>query len=291
MTLRHLRLFAVVCETLSMTKSAEKLNMTQPAVSKAISELEAFYSVPLFDRIGRKLYLTEAGRKLLGFADTILSQYDESVALLRDGTSFQSCRLCVNQTVGESVLASLCGDILKRYPEINLEVGVYNVSEIEGMLRNNACDIAVTDRMDEDFFTSEYLYSDSLSFYASERYTRRKSFSMDDLSGMRLLLREPGSGNRTAAEPFLRQMNIPSSAVWTGSADNVLYELARAGLGAALLPDSYMKNRTDSGLHRLAVTGMDIERRFYLVHVSGRYLNSGVRACMDTVRRFCRKER
>lgn len=84
MTLRHLTIFRAVCQTESITLAAEHLNMTQPAVSLAVRELEDFYGVQLFERMNRRIYITEAGRTLLQYADTILSQYAESVQVLQE---------------------------------------------------------------------------------------------------------------------------------------------------------------------------------------------------------------
>ena len=83
MTLRHLEIFSAVCAQESFTRAAEQLNMAQPAVSLAIRELEVFYNVRLFERMNRRVYLTEAGRTLRQYADTVLSQFQESVEVLR----------------------------------------------------------------------------------------------------------------------------------------------------------------------------------------------------------------
>ena len=84
MTLKHLRIFAEVCRMESITEAAKNLNMAQPAVSNAIRELEAFYQVKLFERMNRRLYITNAGEYLRGYADSILTQFEESRDILQD---------------------------------------------------------------------------------------------------------------------------------------------------------------------------------------------------------------
>ena len=79
MTLRHLQIFKTVCEKKSVTAGAEALGMTQPAVSIAVRELEGFYGVRLFDRIGRKIYLTGPGRRLQADAEAILSRANKEI--------------------------------------------------------------------------------------------------------------------------------------------------------------------------------------------------------------------
>ena len=77
MTLRHLHIFRTVCHTGSITEAAARINMTQPAVSLAIKELESFYQTRLFERRNRKIYLTDSGKTLLPYAETILHQFEE----------------------------------------------------------------------------------------------------------------------------------------------------------------------------------------------------------------------
>ena len=109
MTLRHLEVFSTVCAQGSFTRAAEKLNMAQPAVSLAIRELEVFYNVRLFERMNRRIYLTEAGRTLRQYADTVLSQMRESVEVLRESGARGTCAFGVHVTLGETRLAEILG--------------------------------------------------------------------------------------------------------------------------------------------------------------------------------------
>ena len=95
MTLRHLEIFRAVCARESITLAAEHLNMTQPAVSLAVKELEAFYGVQLLERMNRRIYITDAGRSLLQYADAVLSQFEESVRVLRDSGCLLYTSRCV----------------------------------------------------------------------------------------------------------------------------------------------------------------------------------------------------
>ena len=129
MTLRHLTIFRAVCQTESITLAAEHLNMTQPAVSLAVRELEDFYGVQLFERMNRRIYITEAGRTLLQYADTILSQYAESVQVLQEARHRGSCRFGVHVTFGETVLPSLLRRLAEQLPDITVRAFVTNTRE------------------------------------------------------------------------------------------------------------------------------------------------------------------
>ena len=285
MTLRHLEIFLPVCRFMSMTKAAAALNMTQPAVSKAISELESFYHVSLFDRIGRRLYLSDAGKALNHYADTILSQYEESVTFLRDGSSFQSCRLSVNVTVGETILPELCRTVYERLPEIDLQISVHNTAAIENQLRSNECDIAIIDRSDDPSFNAIPLYREPIVFVASDSLIPRSHILKEDLLKQRLLLRETGSGNRACVDAWLNRISFPRSRIWECTSDETLLTMAEAGLGIAALPQSYFQKTRNRSVHTVAVGGEPFQRTFYLLYMQGKYLNRITLQCIDIIRK------
>ena len=157
-----MQIFRAVCEQKNVTRAAELLGMTQPAVSIAIRELESYYNAKLFDRIGRRIYLTEAGQALLGYADAILSQFDEATQVLRSGTSFMRCRLGVNVSVGETILPDILDCLERRIPGIKVEIYIGNTRNIEHRLSANEIDVAIadciaesSDRQIEDFYVGE----------------------------------------------------------------------------------------------------------------------------------------
>ena len=140
-----MQIFRAVCEQKNVTRAAELLGMTQPAVSIAIRELESYYNAKLFDRIGRRIYLTEAGQALLGYADAILSQFDEATQVLRSGTSFMRCRLGVNVSVGETILPDILDCLERRIPGIKVEIYIGNTRNIEHRLSANEIHLAIAD--------------------------------------------------------------------------------------------------------------------------------------------------
>ena len=147
MTLRHLEIFSAVCAQESFTRAAEQLNMAQPAVSLAIRELEVFYNVRLFERMNRRVYLTEAGRTLRQYADTVLSQFQESVEVLRESGAQGACRFGVHVTLGETRLAGILAHLAEALPEITVRASIHNSRETERMILQNELDFAVVDNV------------------------------------------------------------------------------------------------------------------------------------------------
>ena len=147
MTLRHLEIFRAVCARESVTQAAEALNMTQPAVSMAVKELEAFYGVRLFERMNRRLYITEAGRSLLQYADTVLTQFQESVQVLRQGGARGRCRFGMTVTIGETWLPAILTRLKEELPELDVEAFIQNSRRTEEMVLRNEIDFALVDNV------------------------------------------------------------------------------------------------------------------------------------------------
>lgn len=288
MTLRLLEIFLAVCRTLSMTRAAEMLGMTQPAVSRAIYDLECYYGTALFERIGRKLYLTEAGNTLREHASSILSELEDVKDTLREDTMPSICRIGATLMAADILLKDLCLYLYQEIPEVQLNMSVYNASTIEDMLRHNECDLALTDRIDDPVFAYEPLMKQTLSFYVSNQRYPYDTITIDALKKQQLILRENGSGSSMAIMPFLKETGFPITAIWHCSENELLHSLAMAGLGFSFLPDAYVKKHEKTNLHRVAIENKQFERAIYLVRLNQKYLTRNLRTCAEKIKSFCR---
>ena len=145
MTLRHFQIFNTVCQEGSLTAAAQRLGISQPAVSIAIKELEAFYGTRLFERMNRRIYISPSGEALLQYVGTVLSQFDESVRVIRDEDYATECQFGVNVTVGETRLPDFMAGARAAQPAVQARVVVENSAAIEEMLLHNRIDFAVID--------------------------------------------------------------------------------------------------------------------------------------------------
>ena len=126
MTLRHLKIFVAVCEEESITAAARKLYIAQPSVSFAIGELEEHYGVKLFDRISRRLYITEPGKQLLSRAREILAIFSEMEQGIRDWDSIGTLRIGTSITAGTCFLPEVAKKFYALRPQIQLQVSIEN---------------------------------------------------------------------------------------------------------------------------------------------------------------------
>lgn len=124
MTLRHLRIFVTVCETGSMTAAAQILYIAQPAISLAVSEMEEHYKVRLFDRISRRLYLTDSGRQALEYARHIIALFDEMEQGVGGGQAAKELRIGTSITIGSCLLPGYIRELKERFPSLTVQAAV-----------------------------------------------------------------------------------------------------------------------------------------------------------------------
>lgn len=275
MTIRHLQIFKTVCECKSITAAAERLNITQPSVSIAIKELEAFYHTKLFDRINRKIYLTEGGNTLWQYADTLLNQYDESISVLRSGEFFTKCRLGVNVSVAETFLAYVVNAIHTKIPNIILNINVQNNEQIDQLLTDNQIDFAIYDKINDRKTKMVLpLLEDNICVCCAAKHCDKDSISFEELSQRPLLLREKGSGMRNLIDSEFSKRGYPQNIAAESTSTLALIELAQVGMGYALVPCRLAeKLRVDYKIKILSISDGYMKKSYHLAYNRNKFLN------------------
>ena len=160
MTLRHMKIFRCVCENgCNTTKAAEAMHMTQPAVSLAIRELEQYYGVTLFDRIGRRLKITECGEHLLQYASHISSLFDDMEKTMRNWDYFGLLRIGASVTIGSQFLPGYVKAFNSRHPGTEVQVLVAPSAELEQKILSSELDVVLMEGIphSRDLICEEYL--------------------------------------------------------------------------------------------------------------------------------------
>ncbi|MBC5647974.1 LysR family transcriptional regulator [Christensenella tenuis] len=202
--------FLMVCETMNFTRAAERLNITQPAVSQHIRFLEEYYGAKLFAYQGKKLELTEAGRLLQSAG---LTMKHDVMALKEEMGGLGSGKLLrfgVTLTVGEFVIPGPAARYLANHPGVSLRMDVSNTKELLRKLDGGEIDFAL---VEGNFAKNEYEHL----VYATEPYIavcgkghvfRTEVHKIEDLTGERIIVREAGSGTREILERYLEGRNL-----------------------------------------------------------------------------------
>lgn len=212
MTLEQLRIFKTVAETLSMTRAAERLHLTQPAISAAIAALEERHATYLFDRIGRRLELTEAGRLFLPEAHKVLARASDALRVLADldGLMRGEVRVAASQTVATYWLPSRMARFITQAPNVRLSLLVGNSAQSAARILSGEADIGfVEGDAADDRLSTRLVGHDRIGLYAApgNPLVGRPLVSAD-LEAAQWVMREPGSGTRDHATTGLRESGV-----------------------------------------------------------------------------------
>lgn len=247
MTIRHLEIFVQVYRLESITRAAESLHMSQPAVSVAIRELEKHYGVCLFERLGRRLYVTEEARALYARAVHILEAFQE----MEQGLGRGGClRVGASVTLGNFLLPRVAKEWQKGHPGRRLQVTVANGGQLQQLLCDNRLDLAVIEGpVDRAELQTQVFARDRLvlALPVGHPLAEQKEILLAQALEYPLLVREEGSAGRAFLEAVLAHRGLQADRVWESIDTQALLEAAGAGLGVAFLPQALVEPAARAG--------------------------------------------
>ncbi|HEX3886161.1 MAG TPA: LysR family transcriptional regulator [Phenylobacterium sp.] len=267
MTLEQLRIFVMVAEREHVTAAALALNLSQSAVSNALSSLEGRHGVRLFDRIGRGVRLNEAGRAFLPEAWAVLARADGAQAVLADLTQLNRGRLLIfaSQTIASYWLPGRLVAFHTLHPGIELSVSIGNTHEAMQAVRDGAAELGfVEGEVDEPTLSLEVVGYDQLVVLVrpDHPWARRAQIGPQDILATPWVLREQGSGTRSSLEDALTNLDVAPGrlqVVMTLPSNDAVLAAAEAGAGAAALSTSVAAASLAAG--RLVRAPLDLPPR------------------------------
>lgn len=276
MTLRHFKIFVSVCDTMNMTSAAEQLFMSQSAVSQAIAELEKHYDVKLFERLSRKLYLTQAGQKLLSYARYIIRMNEvvENDMKMLHQNGF--IRIGASVTVGAHVLPGLISHFKKMNPQTNVEVVEDNTANIENLILQDKIDMGLVEgeTTSPDILCRAFM-DDELVLICSpnHRFAACVGIEPKELEKEAFIIREKGSGTRKTFEDKMNENQLSWKVTWTCNNADTIKMAVSEGLGVSIISKRAVVNEVTSGLLCLKyVNGISFKRQFKVIYHKNKYL-------------------
>ena len=271
MTIRHIKIFEAVCECgCNMTKAAEYLHMTQPAVSLAVSELESYYGVKLFDRIARRLYLSDAGRTFREYAKTITLTFDDMEKTVRDWDARGIIRVGASISIGSMLLPGYVKAFRETHPDTTVKVKINRSDRLEQALSDNSIDFALIEGVVHDpaLVCEDYMEDRLAVIVSPETCANGSVLGVSEFSAMPFLLREHGSGTREIFEAAMQAKSIPlPEPLWESLSTAALMNAAEAGIGAAVVPWRMAAERIASGtVSEVFAQGIDFSRKYKIVY-------------------------
>ncbi len=287
----QLSAFAAVAEAGGFTKGAQRLMVSQPAVSLHVSELEQALRTKLFDRLPRGVRLTAAGRILLNFAKRIESLEGEAEAAIADLLGLRRGRLVVGAslTVGSYFLPVALGEFRRKYPQIDLDLEIANTKQIEALLRENRVDLAFTEGLaPKDASSAQSLYDDRLVPIAAPDHPIRKRKRLTAAMVCRddLILREVGSGTRDVIEEVLARLRLKIKPLMSLGSTEAIKRAVEAGVGLAIVSELAVENELRAGtLVVLPLAELTVARPFRVLRPAAKIDSPAAAAFLEVVRR------
>lgn len=289
---RGLKIFYEVANKLNMTEVADNLYISQPAVSQTIHELEKEYEVKLFDRIGKRLYLTREGELFYQYVRRILNLFDECSKTLKEVNHSAKGRLKIgaSTTIGIYILTELIGKFRKLYPAVDVAITIENTRIIAGMILENKVDFAFV----EGLITSEEIKlepfcDDELVFIIPPEHHWTQLHNLDStmLGSEKLIMREPGSGTREIIENALRSKGINYQVGLELGNMEAIKKAVEVNLGISCLPERCVRREiSDNRIKAVKFTDLSIIRQLKLIYHKDKYLSNLFHSFIN----FCRQE-
>ena len=288
LTFHQLRLLLAVSREGSVSRAAQRLHLTQPTLSTQLRQLAEQVGLPLFERVGRKLHLTAAGRVVLDTAARVeqeLERLDETLAELR-GDVVGRLRLAVVSTA-ETFIPRLLGDFRRERPAVEVSLVVLNRDAVIRRLADNLDDLYIMSRPPQapPVVATPFLSNPLVVVAAAEHpLAGRETLQIEALAAEEFVLREPGSGTRQAAEHFFAAHGLALRPRLELGSNEAVKQAVAGGLGLSLLSAHALAHAVDEGIAVLRVEGTPLPTQWQVVYPAGKRLSPLASAFLEFLR-------
>ncbi|WP_066873954.1 LysR family transcriptional regulator [Clostridium mediterraneense] len=285
MNFRKLKIFYETASSLNMTEAGKKLYISQPSVSQAIRELENELEVKLFDRIGKKLYLTNEGEIYLKFVSRILNLNEEVKIMLDDlkNNVTGKIKIGASTTIGTYILPNVIKSFLEKNKDVEISIVIENTEDIEKLILDNDVDIAfVEGDVNSKDIVKEELWKDKLVF------VKAKDIDIEYKEKIPLIMRERGSGTRDIIETNLKNSNVDYSICMELGSTELILKVVEVGLGIACVPYRCVEKEIKEGiLEEVFIDGVkEIKRDFRFIYHEDKFLSNTMKAFLEELKSY-----
>src|ERR1700694_3147949 len=284
MTLRQLRTFKTVADLKSCSLAAVQLRLSQPSVSYQVKELEAALGLPLLDRLGKRVHLTEAGSVLYTYVRRTLDVLDEAALALEElrGIKRGKLRVGASTTVGIYLLPAALGAFKELHPGLVISLEIGTRARVQEQVLRNELDLAVVGPAlkDPELAILPFI-SDELVVIApaGHKLAGRRGLALKDLEDQPFVMREPASGSRWSLEKAARKAGVKLNVAMELGSNGAIKHAVESGLGLAVI--SRYACALELSSKRLAerhIKQFPIRRDWHIVHLRRRRLPASVLA-------------
>ena len=271
-TLSQLNVFVKVVENQSVTKAAEHLHMTQPAVSIQLKNFQDQFEIPLFEVISRRIYITAFGKEVADSAKEILLQAEilKHKAKGVQGDLIGTLTIAVVST-GKYVMPFFLGEFLKQHPKVNLKMDVTNKAQVISNLEKNEVDFALVSILPSKMEVDCIPILKNNLFLVGRGEEDYGKMTNKKLSKLPLILRENGSGTRQTMEKFLKTADIVLERQMELTSNEAVKQAVKAGIGFSIMPLIGLKHELESNeIQVIPLKGLPISTEWQLIAPKGK---------------------
>lgn len=287
-TLRQLEVFSSVARHGSFTRAAELLHLSQPAVSMQIKQLEQAIDLPLFEHIGKKIYLTDAGEEMYGYSQSINHLLDEAEVVLEELKGVKSGHLNISvATTASHFTTRLLAAFSKRFEGVQINLDVTNRESLRRQLEHNEPDMVIMGQPPEGIEVDAQVFMENpLVMVAPPDHplANEKNIPLSHFAEEHFVVRETGSGTLGAIARFFKEHDVPFHTGIEMSSNEAIKQAVEAGLGLGIASIHTLELELETGrLVMLDVEDFPIQRHWFLVQRKGKRLSAVAQAFKDFI--------
>lgn len=285
-SLRQLKIFEAVARHLSYTRAAEELFLTQPAVFTQVKQLEESVGLTLLERIGKRIYLTDAGGEVLATCRETLGALDRLEMRLADMQGLKRGRLRLAMvTTAKYLIPRLLGEFCVKYPGIEASLTVTNREKLLARIAANEDDLAILGAPPEGMdVVATPIAENPLVVIARNDHplAGKKKISLQRIAEEPFIMREPGSGTRLATERFFAEHQLSLKVRMELGSNEAIKQAIAGGLGVSVLSRHTLTLEGSGGLLLpLDVSGFPLKRKWYVAYPRERHLSAVAKAFIE----------
>jgi LysR family transcriptional regulator, low CO2-responsive transcriptional regulator len=287
-TLNQLRVFLKVVQTLSITKAASELHLTQPAVSIQLKNFQGQFDIPLIEVINKKIYVTDFGKEIAEAAEKILNEVYAINFKLHAHKGQLTGRLKVSVvSTGSYIAPYFIAGFIKHNQGVELQMDVTNKAQVIDSLERNEVDFSLVSVLPENMNIDKVELMQNKLFVVGnydEKFDN-KEHNKKIFEIIPLIYREQGSGTRHVMENFIRKNNLPVKKKMELTSNEAVKQALIAGLGYSIMPLIGIKNELENRqLQIVKVKGFPIQSTWYLIWLKGKKHSPVAKAYLDYIK-------
>lgn len=288
-TLHQLQVFLKITQTQSITKAAEELHLTQPAVSIQLRNLQDQFEIPLTEVIGRRIFITDFGKEIAVAAERILNEVHaiNFKTLAYKGQLIGRLKITVVST-GKYVMPYFLSDFLKQHRGVELVLDVTNKAMVIESLEKNEVDFSLVSVLPENMQVENLELMENKLYLVGNKEQRFQQQLHDNsiLEKIPLIYREAGSGTRHTMEKFIKQNSLPVIKKMELTSNEAVKQAVIAGLGYSIMPLIGIKNELNIGdLQIIPVEGFPIKSNWNLIWLKNKNFSPVASSFLDYIQK------